>query len=101
MADFDCYMANYDSLTVDSDFVAYAATKGVVLDSILDSLYADDTLGRNAYSFATHEHFLHLQIKALLSDNLFGRGHYYRIMKEEDPVYRVAVETLRKYSGKN
>lgn len=101
VADFDRYMANYDSLTVDSDFVAYAATKGVVLDSILDSLYADDTLGRNAYSFATHEHFLHLQIKALLSDNLFGRGHYYRIMKEEDPVYRVAVETLRKHRGKN
>ena len=101
VADFDRYMANYDSLTVDSDFVAYAATKGVVLDSILDSLYADDTLGRNAYTLATHEHFLHLQIKALLSDNLFGRGHYYRIMKEEDPVYRVAVQTLRKHRGKN
>ena len=96
LVDFNHFLDIYDSLSIDSAFVAYAATKGVSLDSILDSLYANDTIGRKEYSFSENEHFLHQQIKGLLADNLFGRGHSYRIMKEEDPVYRVAIETLRR-----
>ena len=92
LADFDRFRANYDSLPVDSAFIAYAATKGVSLDSLL---LADST-DLQSYSFDTAEHFLLLQIKGMIADALYGRGHYYRFMKEEDPVYRAAVDALRR-----
>lgn len=91
LPDFDSFLVHYDSLSVDSAFVAYAADKGVSLDSVL---LADST-NRQNYDFATAERFLRLQIKGLIADALYGRGHYYRFMKEEDPVYRTAVSTLR------
>ena len=91
LPDFDSFLVHYDSLSVDSAFVAYAADKGVSLDSVL---LADST-NRQNYAFATAERFLRLQIKGLIADALYGRGHYYRFMKEEDPVYRTAVSTLR------
>lgn len=98
VASFDDFMANYDKMNVDSLFIAYAAGKGVALDSVQDS-------NAKAAMPATHslretDYFLHQQIKALLSDRLFGRGHYYRIMKEQDPVYKAAIKTLRERSAK-
>lgn len=101
--DFPAFMACYDSLGVDTEFVSYAASKGVNLDSLLsapDSVtgVVADTVAApsDSLSLADIDPFLHLQIKALLADNLFGRGHYYQIMKERDPVYQTAVAQLRK-----
>ena len=34
LKDFDCFLANYARLDIDSAFVAYAAAKGVVMDSV-------------------------------------------------------------------
>ena len=62
----------------------------------LDSLLLADSTDLQSYSFDTAEHFLLLQIKGMIADALYGRGHYYRFMKEEDPVYRAAVDALRR-----
>ena len=88
--DFDTYLLNYDSLGIDSAFVAFAATKGVVRDSI------EETCSDSVRLY--NQHFLSLQIKGLVADRLFGRGYYYRVMKNEDNFYKAAVATLRKRS---
>ena len=90
IADFDTYLAHYDSLDVDSAFERFAANKEVQWDTVADSsaLAAGQCLSQR-------DPFLHLQIKALLADCLFGRGHYYRIMKVRDPVYNAALVQLR------
>ena len=90
IADFDTYLAHYDSLDVDSAFERFAANKEVQWDTVADSsaLVAGQCLSQR-------DPFLHLQIKALLADCLFGRGHYYRIMKVRDPVYNAALVQLR------
>lgn len=86
LVDFDTFLAHYDELHLDSAFDAYAAEKGVSLDSLQKA----DT------SIATaNDNFLRLQVKALVADRLYGRGHYYRIMKSQDPYYKRALITLR------
>lgn len=87
VADFDTYLRNYNLLKVDSLFDVFAAEKGVVRDSIKET-QTDSVVTFN-------DHFLSLQIKALLADRLFGRGHYYRIMKSEDRFYQAALRKLR------
>ena len=107
VADFNTYLLSYDSLGIDSAFILFTGQKGVSFDSILAA--SSDTLsdsvmtlpdslmdGHGKLQLNTYDHFLYQQIKGLLADRLFGRGHYYRIMKDEDPVYKVAVETLRR-----
>ena len=86
--DFDTYLLNYDSLGIDSAFVAFAAEKGVVRDSIQETC-SDSVKHYN-------QRFLSLQIKGLVADRLFGRGYYYRVMKNEDNFYKTAVATLRR-----
>ena len=88
VADFDTYLQSYDTLGVFDDFVAFAASHGVVRDSLQET--ASDSLR------TFNDRFLMLQIKGLVADRLFGRGYYYRIMKTQDEFYRVAVATLRK-----
>ena len=85
---FDTYLNNYDTLGIDSAFVAYAAAKGIVRDSFPQ---LQDT---NVIRF--NNNFTHLQLQALIADRLFGKGHYYRIMKSQDAFYQAAVATLRK-----
>lgn len=92
ISDFEHYLANYDKLGLDTLFCAFAAEKGVNKDSIQES-QSDSIVTFN-------EHFLSLQIKALVADKLFGRGHYYRIMKDEDRFYQAAVAHLRNKEGK-
>lgn len=84
--DFDSYQKHYDELKIDSLFDAFATEKGVVRDSINET--AEDSI----VSF--NDHFLSLQLKALLADRLYGRGHYYQIMKNEDKFYLAAVRKL-------
>ena len=91
LSSFDTFLACYDSLGVDQAFEAYAATKDVRWDTL-----ADSTSAASLPPLAQRDAFLHLQVKALLADNLFGRGHYYRIMKQRDPVYQEAIARLRK-----
>ena len=86
--DFDAFLQHYDELDVDAEFALFAAEKGVVRDSVEESV-SDSIIRFN-------DNFLRRQVKALLADALFGRGHYYRIMKEEDYFYKTAVATLRK-----
>ncbi len=88
VADYDAFIRNYNQLGLDSIFDAFAATKGVCRDSVKET--ATDSIVRY------NNHFLSLQIKALVADRLFGRGHYYRIMKDEDKFYQVALVELRK-----
>jgi carboxyl-terminal processing protease len=86
--DFDTYLQAYDTLGIDADFIAFAASRGVVRDSVQDS---------TADSVSTfNDRFLTLQIKGLVADRLFGHGYYYRVMKSQDECYRTAVATLRK-----
>lgn len=96
--DYDTFLSNYEGLNVDSAFIAYAAGKGVAIDSVQDSSYRTLTMQSN--SLRQSDYFLHQQLKALVADRLFGRGHYYRIMKEEDPVYKAAINSLRTMSAK-
>ena len=91
-ADFETFLRNYDQLHIDSLFDAFAAEKGVYRDSIKET--ATDSIVR------FNDHFLSLQVKALVADRLFGRGHYYRIMKEEDKFYQAALVELRKKNRK-
>lgn len=86
LVDFDTYLQHYDQLKIDSAFDAYAAEKGVYIDSLQGS---SDTL------HAASDDFLRLQVKALVADRLFGRGHYYRVMKSKDTFYQRALVTLR------
>ena len=92
---FDTFLASYERLGVDTLFVAYAAGKGVTLDSLMPQ--ADTALPAvpDNLTLAERDPFLHIQIKALLADCLFGRGHYYQIMKDRDPVYQKALFYLR------
>lgn len=87
-ADFESFLRNYEQLQLDSLFDAFAAEKGVYRDSIKETSI-DSIVQYN-------DHFLSLQVKALVADRLFGRGHYYRIMKEEDKFYQAALVELRK-----
>ncbi len=87
-ADFQSFMANDSLLNLDSLFYVFALEKGINRDSIQET-QADSIVTFN-------DHFLSLQIKALVADRLFGRGHYYRIMKNEDRVYQTALDKLRK-----
>ena len=89
MPDFDTYLQNFDTLGIYQDFIAFAAEKGVVRDSV------QETCSDSVRAF--NDRFLSLQIKGLVADRLFGRGHYYRVMKEQDTFYKVAVATLRKH----
>lgn len=91
-ADFETFLRNYDQLHIDSLFDVFAAEKGVYRDSIKET--ATDSIVR------FNDHFLSLQVKALVADRLFGRGHYYRIMKEEDKFYQAALVELRKKNRK-
>ncbi len=91
-ADFETFLRNYDQLHIDSLFDAFAAENGVYRDSIKET--ATDSIVR------FNDHFLSLQVKALVADRLFGRGHYYRIMKEEDKFYQAALVELRKKNRK-
>jgi carboxyl-terminal processing protease len=88
IADFDAFLRNYPQLQLDSVFDAFAASKGVYRDSIQETA-TDSIVQFNA-------HFLSLQVKALVADRLYGRGHYYRIMKDEDKFYQAALVELRK-----
>ena len=88
VTDFDTYLQVYDSLAIFDDFINFAASRGVNRDSLQQN--TSDSLRH------FNDHFLMLQIKGLVADRLFGRGHYYRIMKERDQCYKVAVATLRK-----
>lgn len=88
VANYDAFMRNYNQLGLDSVFDAFAAAKGVCRDSIKETATDSIVLFNN--------HFLSLQIKALVADRLFGRGHYYRIMKNEDKFYQAALAELRK-----
>lgn len=88
VADMDSYLRNYDSLGIDSAFLAFAASKGEIRDSIVE------TCSDSVRLF--NDHFLSLQIKGLVADRLFGRGYYYRVMKEEDSFYKAAVSALRR-----
>ena len=88
VADFDTYLQVYDSLAIFDDFINFAASRGVNRDSLQQN--TSDSLQH------FNDHFLMLQIKGLVADRLFGRGHYYRIMKTQDPFYSTAVATLRK-----
>jgi carboxyl-terminal processing protease len=92
VADYEAFMRNYDQLKLDSVFDAFAATKGVYRDSIKET--ATDSIVR------FNEHFLSLQVKALVADRLYGRGHYYRIMKDEDKFYQAALVEFRKKNRK-
>lgn len=85
--DFASYLANYDQLNIDSIFDAFATEKGICRDSI------QETQSDSIVSF--NDHFLRLQIKALVADRLYGRGHYYQIMKNEDRCYQEALRRLR------
>ncbi len=89
MPDFDTYLQNFDTLGIYQDFIAFATEKGVVRDSV------QETCSDSVRAF--NDRFLSLQIKGLVADRLFGRGHYYRVMKEQDTFYKVAVATLRKH----
>lgn len=86
LVDFDSFLAHYDELHLDSAFDAYVADNGVSLDSLQK---ADSSIA------TANENFLRLQVKALVADRLYGRGHYYRIMKSQDPYYKRALITLR------
>lgn len=92
VADFDMYLKNYDVLKIDSIFDAFAAEKGVVRDSI------EETAEASIVEY--NDHFLSLQLKALLADRLYGRGHYYQIMKNEDKFYISAVKQLQEKESK-
>ena len=87
VADFDTYLQVYDSLAIFDDFINFAASRGVNRDSLQQN--TSDSLQH------FNDHFLMLQIKGLVADRLFGRGHYYRIMKVRDPVYNAALVQLR------
>ena len=100
LKDYDSFIANYSRLDIDSAFVAYAAAKGVVMDSVADSSQTPVVMVPQTKPLLEVDRFLHRQIKGLVSDCLFGRGHYYRVMKEEDPVYRTAIATLRSKAAK-
>lgn len=87
LADFDSFMRHYEELGIDSLFDAFAAENGVLRDSIAET--ASDSV------VVFNDRFLSLQVKALVADRLYGRGHYYQIMKEEDKFYQAALGVLR------
>lgn len=94
---FDTFLVSYEQLGVDTLFVAYAAGKGVVLDSLMPQADTSQPALPDNRTLAERDPFLHVQIKALLADCLFGRGHYYQIMKDRDPVYQTALAYLREH----
>ena len=87
LPDFETYLQVYDTLGVFNDFIAFAASKGVVRDSV------QETCSDSIRTF--NDNFLMLQVKGMVADRLFGHGYYYRIMKEQDEFYKTAVATLR------
>lgn len=87
LASFEAYMAQAESLGLDSLFAAYAAEQGVVRDTAKEAAQPE----RIKHS----DEYLHLQLKALVAERLFGMEYYFRVMKELDDIYQSAITTLR------
>ena len=85
---FELFLENYDSFGLDSLLAAAAIEKGVVRDVEKEALEPE----RTAHS----DNYLRLMLKAQVAKDLFGIEYYYKIMKEIDDPYLVAVEYLRK-----
>lgn len=88
VADFDTFLANYDSFGLDSLFAAEGIEKGVVRDVEKEALEPERT--------ARSDQYMHLLLKADVARNLFGIDYYYKVMKEIDDGYNKALEQLRK-----
>jgi len=75
-------MSDYlDGQNLLSDFVAYAATKGVPA---------------NANQINVSKRFMLMQLKAYISRNTLGDQGFYPLLYKEDKTVKVAVEQLRK-----
>lgn len=87
LATFEAYMAQSESLGLDSLFAAYAAEQGVARDTAKEAAQPERTKHSDEYQ--------HLQLRALVAERLFGMEYYFRVMKELDDIYQSAITTLR------
>lgn len=85
---FEEYLANYESLELVKQLEAYALEKGVVRDAEAEAKEPE----RVSHS----DRYMHELVKALVAKDLYGREYYYRVMKEIDECFKVALEQLRK-----
>ena len=85
---FDDFLRNYDSFGLDSLLAAVALEKGIVRDTGKEAREPE----RTAHS----DRYLALMLKAQVAKDLFGIEYYYKVMKDFDDGYQVALEQLRK-----
>ncbi|MBQ0015837.1 MAG: S41 family peptidase [Bacteroidales bacterium] len=86
--DYETFLANYDSLNIDTLFAQYAESKEVIRDYEAEaSLPAE----RVAHS----DEYLHYLLKANVARNLFGTEYYYFVMRDLDREYHRAIRLLR------
>jgi len=89
--EFSTFNSQLSIANLDSLFTLYAADKGYTRDS----LNADTALwppDRVAHS----EAYLHALLQSEVAQRLFGTQYYYRVMKDFDDLFHVALETVRK-----
>lgn len=79
------------AFNLDSLFTLYAAAAGYTRDS-LDADSALCTPARTAHS----ESYLHTLIRSEVAQRLFGTDHYYRVMKDYDKHFRIALEATKR-----
>ena len=85
---FERFLENYDSFGLDSLLTAEGIAKGVVRDVAKEALEPE----RTAHS----DRYMRLMLKAQVAKSLYGIDYYYKVMKDADDGYRIALEQLRK-----
>ena len=85
---FELYLQNYERFNLDAILTDAAIQKGVVRDAEKEAAEPERTKHSDDY--------LRLLLKAQVAKDLFGIEYYYKIMKEIDDPYLVAVDFLKK-----
>lgn len=83
--------ARFSTFNLDSLFTAYAADRGYTRDSLNadTALWTPDRVARS-------EAYLHSLLMSEVAQRLFGMAYYYRVMKDFDDLFHVALEEIRK-----
>ena len=84
---FELFLQNYDTFGLDSLLASHAMEKGIVRDTEKETREPE----RTAHS----DRYLALMLKAQVAKDLFGIEYYYKVMKDFDDGYQVALEHLR------
>lgn len=88
---FDEFLAAYPSLDIDTQFNTYVESQNIE--------QPESTSTPSPEQIDHTQHYQHLVLKALIAKNLFGSKYYYQIMKEIDPCFEKAIQTLYNPTG--